>query len=261
VVQAYDDRLHRGEVGLDWFELVDLLFGSPQGALGGHLTVIRWPASGRAWYWAAALPDDGAHPAVSVLETDIALPAGALELRAAGLWADHTCETPLVHWSYGLEAFGLAVDDPAAAFAEPPPMPGGHAEPWGARVPLGFDLEWEAAGADPEPLGDGFAHRGRVHGEVLVGADGYDLQGWGVRIRRWGRAPIPLGLGNRLETIDPAAVVPHPACLEPEAGVEQPPGRQTTLHAVTPAGRALRVLRSFRTPGGGPRWEALTQVE
>ena len=26
-------------------------------------------------------------------------------LRAEGIWAQHVCETPLVHWTLGLEAF------------------------------------------------------------------------------------------------------------------------------------------------------------
>ena len=49
-----------------------------------------------------------ASPARLVVETDLALPRrfGELELRGSGVWADHICEDPLVHWSYGLEAFG-----------------------------------------------------------------------------------------------------------------------------------------------------------
>lgn len=64
-----------------------------------------------------------------------------LEFRADGLWVDFVCETPDEHWSFGLEAFGLRVDDPA--------------EEIGDRIAVGFDLEWETPDA--------------VHGELLVG--------------------------------------------------------------------------------------------
>ena len=53
----------------------------------------------------------------------------ALEVRADGLWTEMTCETPDEHWSFGLEAFGLRVDDPAETIGE--------------RLAVGYDLEWE----------------------------------------------------------------------------------------------------------------------
>ena len=65
----------------------------------------------------------------------------SLEFRADGLWVEFVCETPNEHWSFGLEAFGLRVEDPADEIGE--------------RVPVGFDLEWETPAA--------------VHGELLIG--------------------------------------------------------------------------------------------
>jgi hypothetical protein len=64
----------------------------------------------------------------------------ALEVRAEGLWTEMTRETAGEHWSFGLEAFGLRVDDPA--------------ETIGDRTAVGYDLEWET----PD----------RVHGDLLV---------------------------------------------------------------------------------------------
>lgn len=64
-----------------------------------------------------------------------------IELRGDGIWTEFTCETAREHWSFGLEAFGLRVDDPV--------------EDVGERLPVGYDLEWET----PD----------RVHGELLVG--------------------------------------------------------------------------------------------
>ena len=65
----------------------------------------------------------------------------ALEFRADGLWVEFVCETPGEHWSFGLEAFGLRVDDPAAEIGE--------------RIAVGFDLEWET----PD----------HVQGDLLIG--------------------------------------------------------------------------------------------
>ncbi len=75
-----------------------------------------------------------------------------LEFRADGLWVEFVCEMPGEHWSFGMEAFGLRVDDPA--------------EEVGERIPVGFDLEWET----PD----------HVHGEVLVGRTRIQIVGTGT---------------------------------------------------------------------------------
>ena len=80
--------------------------------------------------WLVVRDDDAPPPAL-----------GTLDVRSHGLWVSLTCEEPGVHWSVGLEAFALAVDDPG--------------DERGDLVPLGLDIEWEAPG--------------RVHGELLVG--------------------------------------------------------------------------------------------
>ena len=67
--------------------------------------------------------------------------------RANGLWLSLVCETPGEHWTIGLEAFALAVDDPD--------------DERGDLVPLGLDLEWEAPGS--------------VYGEVLIGDERIEL--------------------------------------------------------------------------------------
>lgn len=104
---------------------------------------LMLPSSGPARYEAvftgAALGDG------FVVVRDLELPPprrpAIIELRGDGIWTEFTCETAHEHWSFGLEAFGLRVDDPT--------------EDIGDRLPVGYDLEWEA----PD----------RVHGELLVG--------------------------------------------------------------------------------------------
>jgi len=132
----------------------------------------------------------------------VPLPRAGLEVRADGLWGELVCETPLEHWSIGLEAFGLAYDDLADAWGDE----------WGERLPVGLDLEWEVApelGAIPERIADGgesatdrppsmpagpspgapgvgYAHPGRIHGEILVGNDRIAFAGTGFRSRASG---------------------------------------------------------------------------
>ena len=111
-------------------------------------------------------------PLVVVREPDAPLPRSPMSfgIRAEGLWADMNCETPFDHWSYGLEAFGLALDDPD--------------DERGDRIGLGFDLEWEASG--PAEGGDGaYAQPGIVHGEILVGPDVIAFDGVGIRRHQW----------------------------------------------------------------------------
>lgn len=124
---------------------------------------------------------------VVLADADGRVPARGWELRSNGLWADQVCEEPGKRWSYGLEAFALAVDDPAELLG----AGRGH------RVPLGWELEFDAtaepAGLEPgSGLADGgYRQRGRVEGVVLVGHQRYEVDGEGVRLRHWGPPPVP----------------------------------------------------------------------
>jgi hypothetical protein len=205
---AADELPHRGTGDARWHEVFDLVFWSPRATFGGHLTVVLWPSLARAWYWTSVVQEG--RPPVALLDTDVALPGRGLELRASGLWADHNCETPYEHWSYGLEAFAVRLDEPEDALADFR----------GERTPLGYDVEWEADDRDPSPrplasdaataataataVTRGYRQAGRVHGEVLVGLDAYDLDGHGVRFHRWGTAwwPSPDGPTGRGSAAD-----------------------------------------------------------
>lgn len=140
-------------------ELFALDFTTVDGSLGGFTALVFHPTT--VWYW-AALVGDG-RPYVLVRELDVVPPrsSSSCEIRAEALWADLNCETPFDHWSLGLEAFGVGMDDPDEALRGE----------WGDRVGLGFDLEWEA-GSEPSGTADDYAQVGIVHGEILVGRTG-----------------------------------------------------------------------------------------
>lgn len=80
-----------------------------------------------------------------VRDDDVAVPTVGLDLRAPGLWLSLVDEGD-GRWTIGLEAFALAVDDPA--------------DERGDLVPLGLDVEWD---------------HGVLHGELLVGDERHPM--------------------------------------------------------------------------------------
>jgi len=176
-VDPADERAHEPGPEQLWSESWYFDFFSADGSIGGWVRLGLYPNMGVAWYHAYAVGPDRRPLAVQDLE--VPLPKmGSLELRTHGLWADHTCETPLDHWSLGNEAFALAVDHPADLY---------HAEPRGEQVPMGLDLEWETDGEPHHYLHTTrYEIPCRVHGEVLVGDERIELDGWGQRDHSWG---------------------------------------------------------------------------
>jgi hypothetical protein len=111
------------------------------------------PADGPVRY--AAVFDGPALGPGYVVVRDEAVPrprGRAIEVRADGLWTEMTCETPDEHWSFGLEAFGLRVDEPAETIGE--------------RLAVGYDLEWETPDV--------------VHGELLLARTVIPIDGRGT---------------------------------------------------------------------------------
>ena len=174
---ATDERPHPPPPShVDWEESWHFDAVAPEGALAVSVRVTLRPADGRAWWWAHVVRPG--HPVVAVRDHDLDPPRGrALELRGPGLWVDVTCEEPLDHWSVGLEALGVAFDDPLEAWRDER----------GDPTPVGLDVGWESAGpvcARPEQ--DGYAQPMAVHGEVLVGRERLDLDATGWRTHTWG---------------------------------------------------------------------------
>jgi hypothetical protein len=159
-----------------WNESWYFDFATPDGSLGGYVRLGLYPNLGTVWYW-AYLVGEG-RPLVAVRDHDVPVPTGrSLEVRTEGLWSEFVCETPNEHWSINLEAFAVAMDDPADAYR-------GER---GDRVALGLDLEWvEAAPAQMSTGLPRYEQACTVQGEVLVGNERVTVDGFGERDHSWG---------------------------------------------------------------------------
>ena len=181
---AADERAHAPGAASWWWEAWQLDVASVDGA-GVAVRLACAPALGVAWWWTHLLLPDDPRPIV-VRDHEVGLPRQGLEVRADGLWGELNCEVPFEHWTYGLEAFGVRLDDPADSLR-------GEI---GERMPVGLDLEWEVdpgAGPPNEYRGrsvEGYEQFGSVHGEVLLGRSRFELDCVGLRSHTWGELPF-----------------------------------------------------------------------
>jgi hypothetical protein len=175
-VEASDEGRHDAGSEQLWNESWYFDFATSDGSLGGYVRLGLYPNLGTVWYW-AYLVGEG-RPLVAVRDHEVPMPEGRnLEVRAEGLWGELVCETALEHWSVNLEAFAVALDDPADAYR-------GER---GERVALGLDLEWvEAAPAQMSSGLPRYEQACVVQGEVLVGNERIQVDAFGERDHSWG---------------------------------------------------------------------------
>ena len=145
----------------------------------------------------------GADPLV-ISDNEIVMPDKGWELRSSGLWADHNCEAPMEHWSYGLEAFALAVDDPEELL--------GRA--LGIRTPLGWELDFESSTAPSFGRETSYAQAGRLHGFIQFAGGDVEIDAEAERSHRWGPTE------QAADTAEPSPG-PHVALPTPE-GIWRP---------------------------------------
>jgi hypothetical protein len=136
---------------------------------------------------------DGRDP-VAVVSTDLPIPTGAMELRGPGIWLELVCETPLDHWTVGLEAFGVTVEADEMI----------SVDTRGDLTPVGLDLDLDTIEPGPSDHDGALVVPVRVHGEVLIGPDAHEIDATGHRWR--GGRGVPHGrsehgLRDRLELI------------------------------------------------------------
>jgi len=215
VAPADWERRHPGSVESWTFDFwTPLADGGGEPGLAGFVGLTYRPRPGRAWCWAALVGAGRPYLLVRDLDLDPPRRPGSRQLRGS-LWADANCETPHEHWSVGLEAYGVALDDPADALRGER----GH------RTGLGIDLEWEATGPPAGGAGD-YAAPAEVHGEVLVGA-GRDVEtialtGVGIWRHCWGEGDGWLVDQRRQWLRGPDGLVPAGGCPEATAVLRAP---------------------------------------
>jgi hypothetical protein len=91
-----------------------------------------------------------------LVEADVEVANDRWELRSSGLWIDAVEVVAGRQWSYGLEAFGLAIDEPDELLARG----------YGHRTPLGWELDFLADDRGRPAVA---LQAGRVDGVVLTG--------------------------------------------------------------------------------------------
>jgi hypothetical protein len=140
----------------------------------------RFAAQRRGWLWAAVVTEG--QPVIHIAEWDIPLRSDPYLAKAPGLWAEHRCEAPDEQWTFGLETYGVALEDPLEAL--------GRA--YGDHVPVAWDLEWYATRA-VEVVDGATSQAGVVHGVVELSRG--PLEFVEAPTRRWfrsGSGPAPL---------------------------------------------------------------------
>lgn len=181
---ARDERAHEpgARSSSGWWWETWHLDAATTGGIGLSVRLACVPAFGVAWWWTYLVLPDLPGPVV-VRDHEVGLPRQGLEIRADSLWAELTCETPFEHWTYGLEAFGVRLDDAVDAL---------HGE-IGERMPVGLDIEWEVGPGASVPHErapgwpvEGYTQVGTVRGEVLLGRSRIELDATGQRSHTWG---------------------------------------------------------------------------
>jgi hypothetical protein len=123
-----------------------------------------------------------------MIEADIPIPVDRWEFRTSGLWVEQVCETPHQHWSFGLEAFALELDDPTELIRTG----------YGKRVPMGWELDFYAAstsrwlltGADPVEKSGAYTQAGELSGLLLDDDGERQMTAHAQRWHWWGTKPL-----------------------------------------------------------------------
>ena len=165
-------RAERSETEQPWSEGHRLELVAADLTMAVMVEMRRYPDTRRTCVRIAVLERDELPIGLIDVELPSPKPANTWEIRGSGIWCEMVCETPLTHWSYGLEAFALAVDEPRDLVDTG----------IGHRVPLGWELDFEASGPATWLSDSCYVQAGVGHG-IMLSADGErEIDG---RTRRW----------------------------------------------------------------------------
>jgi hypothetical protein len=141
-------------------------------------------------YWAGLVRPDSPYLYVEELDSD-GLRAG-LEVKPPEMWAGHTCDVPYRQWSLGNEAHGVLLDDPMDATRRP----------YGARVPVTFDVEWYADSEAIE-VPHGYEQAGVIDAEIELTEGILHIVGPARRLHVWGVPHLPAPLAMPVGVLAP----------------------------------------------------------
>lgn len=180
-----DERRHEKGTERLWSESWYLDWFDEKGENGGYVRLSICPNLNQAWFWCCLVGKNKKSIFVVDHEVEIPEPPG-LEVRSSGLWADLVVESPLEYFSVGVEAFGVALDDPIDAYRDMR----------GERVAVGIDLGWSTDLTsenleNSEPWAFHYDVTPRyeipcqVAGEIQIADEKIQIDGWGQRDHSW----------------------------------------------------------------------------
>ncbi|MEZ5134074.1 MAG: hypothetical protein R2699_03200 [Acidimicrobiales bacterium] len=164
-----------------WGESWYFDFHDAAGTVGGYVRIGQYPNLGVTWYWACLVGADRPPHRHRPHHPDAGRDRSSLELRSEGLWADHNLEEPWQRWSPGLEAFALAVDDPAEAYAETT----GGARACARRSPSTWSGR-RTGRSSPIRRASTATIRAAPTASLDVGTERLEIDGFGQRDHSWG---------------------------------------------------------------------------
>ncbi len=131
-------------------------------------------------------------------DNTLPVPAERWEFRSSGVWCEFVCEQPMQHWSYGLEAFALGLDDRRALLGKG----------YGHRIPLGWELDFLAT-AEADVGQNSYHQAGTVEGVVLDDAGQHDVEQMVATRQHWWGSGAELTVhaaAGAVDTAQPDAV-------------------------------------------------------
>jgi hypothetical protein len=167
LLELVDEFRHQPDADPLWTEAWYFDAVAPDLSWAMYARLALYPQRSQAWWW-SVIVRAGAQMLL-VRDQHLDLPK-RFEVRGDGLWADLTCHDAMQRWQVNFEGFAVGLDDPRDAYGDER----------GARVPVEFEMEWDAAAA-PFVIADGYGQRCVVTGEFDGAIAGYREHTWGVK--------------------------------------------------------------------------------
>ncbi len=178
-----DEKRHAAGTDPWWGETWGFEFVDSAHDLAAFVRYVVYPKRGSCWFWVGVIYGD--EPVVLCRDLSVPVPSqpAVLEIRSSALWSHAICETPFEHWSVAMEAYAVALDDPAVAYSGE----------FGDRIGLAFDLEWETRDSRVDRIEEhsgelvrGYRQTSLVTGDLQLDDAKIEVTATGQRDHLWG---------------------------------------------------------------------------